>query len=378
MKFIDEYRDPELSRQLVERIKQRSARPLRFMEFCGGHTTAILKYGIRRILPQEVQLVSGPGCPVCVTSHADVDKIIALAEQHEVILVTFGDMLKVPGSRSSLQKVRAEGADVRVVYSARDALEIARTNREKSVVFAGIGFETTAPTIAASILEAKDLNIDNYYVLSLHKLCPPVIRALLDCKEVKLDGIICPGHVSAIIGSHPYEFIPRAYGIACAIAGFEPLDILFSIEILMAQIASEQPRVEIAYRRGVRPEGNKAAMRIMEQVFEVCGANWRGIGRIERSGLRIRPEYRSFDAEHAFDAYSGPCLEAANCVCGDILRGIKTPLDCPLFGSGCTPERPAGPCMVSCEGTCAAYFLYGAGNGREDSTRTRQRRKAES
>ena len=333
------------------------------MEFCGGHTVTIFRYGIRQVLPSTIDMVSGPGCPICVTANADLDKAIALSQIQGVIIATFGDMLKVPGSYSSLQEVKANGTDVRMVYSTMDALKIAEKDSNKSVVFLGIGFETTAPTIAASILQAEEKEIRNYYVLSLHKLCPPVIQAILDSGEVKLDGLICPGHVSAIIGSHPWEFIARDYGIPCVISGFEPLDILQCVDMLVAQIENGESKVEIAYRRGVRPEGNQQALKLMEQVFEPCPAQWRGIGEVPNSGLKLRKEYQRFDAELAFDIDPGPTYEPKGCICGDILRGVKTPADCRLFGKACTPQYPVGPCMVSSEGSCSAYYLYGGGFG---------------
>ena len=363
MKFISEYRDAEVGKRLVARIRQRSTRPARLMEFCGGHTVSIAKHGIRQLLPSTIEMLSGPGCPVCVTANADLDKAIALTWLPDVIVATFGDMIKVPASRSSLQQAKAEGGDVRIVYSTQDALEIARHNPSKAVVFIGIGFETTAPTVAASVLQAEQQGIDNYYVLSQHKLCPPVIKALLDSGEVKLDGIVCPGHVSAVIGSHPYEFIPRGYGIACVVSGFEPLDILLCVDMLVAQIESGEPKVEIAYRRGVKPEGNKVALELMYKVFEVCDGNWRGIGVVPESGLRLREEYRHYDAEHAFQIAPGEPVEPKGCICGDILRGVKTPLECKLFRAVCNPEHPVGPCMVSSEGSCAACYQYGEGYG---------------
>jgi len=359
MRFIDEFRNAELAKVVIERIHRRSKRHIRLMEFCGGHTVTILKHGIRQLLPPTVEMLSGPGCPVCVTANADLDKAIALAREPGVIITTFGDMLKVPGSYSSLQKVRADGAAVKVVYSTLDALQIAKENPEKAVVFIGIGFETTAPTIAASILQAEEEGIKNYYVLSMHKLCPPVIKALLDSGEVKLDGLICPGHVSAIIGSHPWEFAARDYGIGCVVSGFEPLDVLQSVEMLVEQLEKGEPKVEIAYRRGVRPEGNLRAQELMNAVFELSPANWRGIGVVPESGLRLRKEYQRFDAELSFDIDPGPPLEPKGCLCGDVLRGVKTPIDCKLFGGACTPEHPVGPCMVSSEGSCASYYHYG-------------------
>ena len=332
---------------------------MRFMEFCGGHTVTIFRYGIRQVLPETIEMVSGPGCPVCVTANADLDKAIALSQIPEVIIATFGDMIKVPGSRSSLQKEKANGAEIRIVYSTMDALQIAEDNPDKSVIFLGIGFETTAPTIAASILQAEERGIKNYYILSMHKLCPPVIRALLDSGEVKLHGLICPGHVSAIIGSHPWEFITRDYGIPCVVSGFEPLDILQCVDMLVAQIENGESKVEIAYRRGVHPEGNREALKLIERVFEPCPTEWRGIGEVPDSGLKLRKKYQHLDAELAFDIDPGPTYEPVGCICGDILRGVKTPADCKLFGKACTPEYPVGPCMVSSEGSCSAYYLYG-------------------
>jgi len=363
LKFITEFRRSELAEGLISQIHRKSKTPARFMEFCGGHTVTIFRYGIRQILPKTMDMVSGPGCPICVTANADLDKAIALAQIPHVIIATFGDMLKVPGSHSSLQEVKTDGADVRIVYSTMDALKIAEDNPTKSVVFLGIGFETTAPTIAASILQAEEKGNRNYYVLSLHKLCPPVIRAILDSGEVRLHGLICPGHVSTIIGSHPWEFIARDYGIPCVVSGFEPLDILQCVDMLVAQIENRESKVEIAYRRGVRPEGNHHALKLMEQVFEPCPAEWRGIGEVPESGLKLRKGYEHFDAELAFDIEPGSLYEPVGCICGDILRGVKTPVDCRLFGKACTPQYPVGPCMVSSEGACSAYYLYRGGFG---------------
>ena len=361
MKFITEFRRSELAQGLISQIHRQSKTSVRFMEFCGGHTVTIFRYGIRQVLPKTIDMVSGPGCPICVTANADLDKAIALSQIPGIIVATFGDMLKVPGSNSSLEEAKAGGADVRTVYSTMDALKIAEDNPNKSVVFLGIGFETTAPTIAASILQAEEKGIKNYYVLSLHKLCPPVLRAILDSGELKLHGLICPGHVSAVIGSRPWEFIARDYGIPCVVSGFEPLDILQSVDMLVNQVESGERRVEIAYRRGVRPEGNQQALRLMEQVFEPCPAQWRGIGEVPDSGLKLRKKYQRFDAALAFDIAPGPTYEPAGCICGDVLRGVKTPADCQLFGKACTPQYPVGPCMVSSEGSCSAYYLYGGG-----------------
>lgn len=363
LRYVDEYRDAELGKQLIERIHHRSTQRVRLMEFCGGHTITIFRYGIRQLLPPTIEMLSGPGCPVCVTATADLDKAIALARLPEVIVTTFGDMVRVPGSYSSLQQARAEDGDVRIVYSTQDALNIARDNPSKSVVFIGVGFETTAPTVAASILEAAHEGISNYYVLSLHKLCPPVIKTILDSGEIKLDGIILPGHVSAIIGSRPYHFIPLDYGIACVVSGFEPLDVILCVDMLVAQIERGEPKVEIAYRRGVRGEGNQRALEVLNQVFEPCDANWRGIGIIPESGLALRKEYQRFDAENAFRLDLKPPREPRGCICGDILRGVKTPFDCRLFRQPCNPEQPVGPCMVSSEGSCSVYYQYGEDYG---------------
>ena len=361
MRFVTEFRRSDLAEGLIAQINQRSRTPARLMEFCGGHTVTIFKYGIRQILPDNIEMVSGPGCPICVTANADLDKAIALAKIPQVIIATFGDMLKVPGSHTSLQELKAEGSDVRIVYSALDAIAIAQENPTRSVVFLGVGFETTAPTIAASMLQAEDRRINNYYVLSLHKLCPPVIRNILASGEVELQGLICPGHVSVIIGSHPWDFIARDNGIPCVVSGFEPVDILQCVAMLVDQVESGRSEVEIAYRRGVRPEGNEEAIRLMEQVFEPGPAAWRGIGEVPDSGLKIRKEYQHFDATIAFDIDPGQPYEPEGCICGDILRGVKTQPDCQFFGNACTPQHPIGPCMVSSEGTCSAYYNYGEG-----------------
>ena len=364
MKFVEEYRDPELGKKLLERIHERSRKHIRLMEFCGGHTVAIFRHGLRQLLPPNIDMLSGPGCPVCVTATTDLDKAIALGKLPDVIITSCGDMVRVPGSNSSLQKAKAEGADIRIVYSTQDALAIAQDNPEKSVVFIGIGFETTAPTVAASILQAEQENIKNYYVLSLHKVCPPIMKAILDLGEVRLNGIICPGHVSAVIGSRPYRFIAEDYHIACAVSGFEPVDILLAVDRLVEQIENDKPAVEIAYRRGVKEEGNLPALHLMDTVFEVGEANWRGIGLVPGSGLNIKKEYERFDAEKNFDIKVPPSREPKGCICGAVLRGVSTPLDCKLFRVKCTPESPVGPCMVSSEGSCATYYQYGEGDGR--------------
>ncbi|MBN1368252.1 MAG: hydrogenase formation protein HypD [Dehalococcoidales bacterium] len=363
MKLVSEFRDSALAKGLISQIKQKSQKPVRLMEFCGSHTVSIFRYGIRQVLPPTVEMVSGPGCPICVTANSDLDKAIALAKFPNVIITTFGDMIKVPGSRSTLQEVKASGADVRMVYSTMDALKIAGENPNKSIVFLGIGFETTTPTVAASILQAEELGLKNYYVYSMHKICPPVIRALLDSGEVKLDGLICPGHVSVITGAGAWEFIAKEYGIPCVVAGFEPLDILQCIAMLVTQIEKGESKVEIAYRRSVHMEGNLQALKLMEHVFEPSTADWRGMGSVPGSGLKIRKKYQRFDAEYNFKIKPGKTVEPKGCICGEVLRGVKTPSECKLFRKACTPQSPVGPCMVSSEGTCSAYYLFGEDNG---------------
>ncbi|MEN8494431.1 hydrogenase formation protein HypD [Dehalococcoides sp. THU3] len=360
MNFIEEFRSSQSGRTLLEYINKRSTKPARFMEFCGGHTVAIFRYGIRQLLPTHIEMLSGPGCPVCVTSTADLDKVIALSRLPGVIICSFGDLLRVPSSRQSLLEVRAEGADVRIVYSTMDALEIARQNPLKKVIFVGIGFETTAPTIAASVIQARNQGLANYYVISLHKITPPVMRAILDAGETRLSGIICPGHVSSITGSNAWEFIPREYRLACAVSGFESLDILYCVKSLVDQVEDATPRLDVSYSRAVKPEGNTAALKIMDEVFDICPANWRGIGILPQSGLCLRPEFAAFDAEKNFEIkLSEPSRETPGCLCGEIIKGTRTPLECKLFSKVCTPENPVGPCMVSSEGTCAAYYHYG-------------------
>ena len=360
MRYVQEFHNAAAARGLVAAIERTVSRSLNLMEVCGTHTVAIFRHGIRQLLPPPLSMLSGPGCPVCVTTNADIDKAIALAEQPGVTLVTFGDMMKVPGSYQSLQQVKADGSDVRVVYSPRDAVCMARDNPRRPVVFLAVGFETTAPTIAAALLEAEALGLKNFYLISVHKLIPPAMRALLTAGEVRIDGFICPGHVSVVIGSQPYQFIPQQYGVPCVITGFEPLDVLQGIEMLLRQIAEGRAEVEIQYRRGVRPEGNPLARELVSRVFETSDADWRGLGCIPGSGLKLRPEYKRFDAEEAFAIKPPPAKEHKGCLCGDVLRGVKTPPECPLFAKACTPERPVGPCMVSSEGTCAGWYQYGS------------------
>jgi hydrogenase expression/formation protein HypD len=333
------------------------SKKMTFMEVCGTHTMAIARNGIRELLPDTITLISGPGCPVCVTPNRIVDTAIALSRMKNVTITTFGDMMKVPGSTSSLDHEHARGGDIRIVSSTLEALSTAEKNPDRKVIFLGVGFETTAPTIAASILEAKIRRLSNYSILCGHKVMPPAMRALSEGK-VNIDGYICPGHVSTIIGSNPYVFIPAEYGIACVVAGFEPLDILQGIAMLVDQIQTGNPCVEIQYTRAVQPEGNQQAQEIIAQVFEPCDSNWRGIGIIPESGLRIRKSYSEWDAEIQNPVRIETTKEPKGCLCGQILQGLVRPPDCRLFAKQCTPENPVGPCMVSSEGTCAAYFKY--------------------
>lgn len=359
MKYVDEFRDPALARTLLSRIRAHSSRPIRLMEFCGGHTHAIMRYGLRELLPPTVELRSGPGCPVCVTANADLDQAVALARVPGMILTTFGDMVRVPGSRESLQSARAGGGDVRMVYSTLDALQIAREHPSRPVVFLGVGFETTAPTVAAAILQADSEGMANFSVLGLHKLTPPATRAILNAGQVALDGIIGPGHVTTIIGANAWAFLPEEYQVPVAVAGFEPLDILRAVADLVDMVEDSQPAVCNSYTRSVTPHGNPAALGIMFRVFETCAANWRGLGMVDASGLCIRSAFDRFDASLLYDVDPGPTQEHRGCLCGDVLRGTILPPDCPLFDRACTPARPIGPCMVSAEGACAAYYQYG-------------------
>jgi hydrogenase expression/formation protein HypD len=360
MKYLSEYRNGSLASKIADRIRAISKKPARFMEICGTHTVAIFKNGIREVLPQHIGLVSGPGCPVCVTATRDIDKAVQLARIPDVIVTTFGDMIRVPGSESSLKKEKSLGADVRMVYSTMDAIEVARQNPEKRVVFLGIGFETTAPTIAAAVVAAEAEGVKNFSVLSSHKLLPPALDALISGGEVDVSGFICPGHVSAVIGTAPYEVVVAQYRTPCVVVGFEPVDILQGIYMLIAQIEAGEPKVEIQYRRAVAPEGNQNALKTMSRVFEPCDAPWRGLGIIPKSGLALREAYRAFDADALFDIDAPDSPEPPGCECGDVLRGVQTPVGCKLFRKVCNPENPIGPCMVSSEGTCAAYYKYHA------------------
>jgi hydrogenase expression/formation protein HypD len=341
--------------RLAAALRAEAPPDLTFMEVCGTHTMSIARYGLRELLPDSMRLVSGPGCPVCVTAMADLDRVVALARLPEVTLATFGDLIRVPASRTTLAAERAAGADVRVVYSPRDAVQIAADQPGRQVVFAGIGFETTAPTIAASLLEARARGLANFSLLSMHKTMPLPLQALLELGETAISGFLLPGHVSVITGTACYEFLARDYGVAGVVAGFEPHDVLAALLRLVRQTA---PAIEIEYERAVRPEGNVVAQRLLEQVFEPSDADWRGLGVIPGSGLALRPEYADADAALRFPVHLEPPLEPAGCRCGEVLRGVTDPADCALFGARCTPEDPVGACMVSSEGACAARYRY--------------------
>ncbi|EGO64052.1 hydrogenase formation protein HypD [Acetonema longum] len=336
-------------------------KPVRLMEVCGTHTVAIFRAGIRQLLPPQVELVSGPGCPVCVTPNDYLDTAVAYSRLPDVIITTFGDMLRVPGSASSLAAEKAAGSDIRIVYSPLESLDIAAAHPEKKIIFLAVGFETTAPLAAATVLEAERRGLANFYVLSAHKLVPPALSALLADREVRVDGFLLPGNVSAMIGEQPYCFLAEKYHLPGVIAGFDPLDILQSVYMLARQIHASTAIVENQYRRIVRHEGNPAARQVLTQVYETVDAAWRGMGVIPASGLGVNDRYRRFNALAALPLQVEKASEQAACRCGEVLRGIIKPADCLLFGKACVPEHPVGSCMVSVEGTCAAWYKYGAG-----------------
>ncbi len=352
------FKDPVLARGLIKSIQALAPEHATLMEVCGTHTVAIARNGIRDLMPEGCKLASGPGCPVCVTANRDIDAVIALARVENVILTTFGDMTRVPGSSSSLLKEQAAGRDVRIVYSPLDALSIAQANPDRPVVFVGVGFETTTPLVAMAIKRAAALGLKNFSVYAAHKNMPGALDVLMGDPELKVDALILPGHVSTIIGIEPYRFLAEKYGIPGVITGFEPLDVLQGIAMLMRQLHEGRAEIENAYARGVMAEGNPVALAAIDDVFETCTATWRGLGPIEGSGYRIREQYAQFDALRRFEPEIEETREPRGCRCGDVLRGIMAPNECPLFRKVCSPENPVGPCMVSSEGSCAAYFRY--------------------
>lgn len=348
----------------VKKIEQlaEGKKKLRFMEVCGTHTVAIFRSGIRQILPENVELVSGPGCPVCVTNDDYIDKAIEYARGKDFIVATFGDMLKVPGSRSSLSVAKAEGADVRIVYSPLDCLKLAKENSSKKIIFLAVGFETTAPTAAATVLAAKAQGIKNLFMLSAQKLVPPALRFLLNDTSVKVDGFLLPGHVAVVIGSDAFSFLSEEFQIPSAVGGFEAEEILIALISLLEQIDVGRAEVTNNYRSVVKSEGNVAAQKILSQVYEVAEVEWRGMGMIPASGLRMRDEFAAFDIERVEPVKIERIVKKTACRCGEVLRGIINPTECPLFGKACQPLHAIGPCMVSVEGVCAAWFKYGGSN----------------
>ena len=343
----------------IRQIAAETSSPWNIMEVCGTHTMAVFQSGMRSLLPDNIQLISGPGCPVCVTPNEYLDKAISISKEPDTVLTSFGDMMRVPGTESSLEKARAEGADIRIVYSPADALDIARQNPQQNIVFLGVGFETTAPAVAWTIEQAYKEQLVNYSVLCGHKTMPNAMAEILKDHRLNIDGFICPGHVSTIIGSNPYHFLADKYRKACVITGFEYYDIAEGIHLLAQQLMEGRTEVEIQYRRAVNPDGNRVAQSAVETVFENCDTEWRGLGTIPRSGLCIKEQYSRHDAEKQFNSITvSPSTHNSSCRCGDVLKGICSPLECPLFKGECTPSSPVGPCMVSSEGTCAAYYKY--------------------
>lgn len=362
MKFSEEFRDESLVKVASSRLARYEGYEATIMEVCGTHTMSAARFGLRFLLPSGIRLISGPGCPVCVTDQRDIDAFLSIAQLPGVILVTFGDMMRVPGSSTSLERLRAEGIDVRVVYSPMDAVSIARENPLREVVFLGIGFETTIPGTAVAVRSACEEGLQNFSVYCCHKTMPPAIRALLSSGDVAISGLLLPGHVTTIIGARAYEFIPREFNVPCAVAGFEPLDMLMAIEMILHQIAECNPRVENAYRRAVNESPNELARALMAEVFVPADSVWRGIGVIPGSGMELAPKYSEFDAKKRYADVISSVRSTSNtlCRCGEVLRGVIPPTKCSLFGRSCTPTTPVGPCMVSSEGACAAAYKYGS------------------
>lgn len=367
MKYVDEFRDPAKAQGLLADITRLAAQltqdrpgPIKIMEVCGGHTHAIFKFGLEHLLPPTVELVHGPGCPVCIMPKGRLDDAIAIAQQPNVIFTTFGDAMRVPGSQLNLLQAKAAGADIRMVYSPLDALAIAKANPDREIVFFAIGFETTAPSTALTMLQARDQGVTNFSLFSNHVLVVPALEALLDNPDLQLDGFVGPGHVSAVIGTQPYRVIAERYGKPVVVSGFEPLDILQSVGMVLRQLAEGRCAVENQYTRLVNDQGNAVALAAMAEVFEARPSfEWRGLGDIPASGLRIRAALAAFDAEERFTLPGRQVADHRACACGEILKGVKKPWDCKVFGTACTPESPLGACMVSSEGACAAYYKYG-------------------
>ncbi|HUS87703.1 MAG TPA: hydrogenase formation protein HypD [Bacteroidales bacterium] len=366
MRFAGQLRSKDIATSIIERICEINDGNYVLMEVCGSHTMAIHRFGIPSMLPSSIRLISGPGCPVCVTSSGFIENAVTLARNPGNIITTFGDLLRVPGKSMTLERCRGNGSDIRVVKSPLEALEIAAVNKRKKVIFLGIGFETTTPSAAITIQEADARKVDNFFLLSAHKVMQPALRALVT-DGIKFEGLIAPGHVSAITGSSIYMFLAEDFNLACVISGFEPVDILLSIYMLIKQINDGKPRVEIQYSRAVKPEGNSQARAAIEQVFMQVDDWWRGLGVIRNSGLALREEYKSFDARDHFELAPEENNEPAGCLCGSIMKGLKSPPECPYFGKECRPQDPVGACMVSQEGACQAFYRY---NRKHDQIRT--------
>ncbi len=346
---------------LLKALNRLAVRPMTVMEVCGTHTVSVFRNGIRSLIPKNIRLLSGPGCPVCVTDQGDLDAIISLSEEPDVIIATYGDMMRVPGTFSSLAKKKGEGSDIRVITTATSCLDLARENLSKEVVFLAIGFETTSPATASMLMEAKETGITNLSITCFHKRTPPVLEQLAMDEELKIDAFLLPGHVSVILGYEPYSFLADHYGIACTIAGFEAEDILLGLVDLASQVARRNPHLDSTYQRAVRPSGNVVAQKLLETVFEYGNACWRGIGEIPNSGLRLREPFRNYDALERFNFKIEKILPPEGCLCGEVLSGKIIPPECPLFAESCTPVTPVGPCMVSGEGTCSAYYKFTRG-----------------
>lgn len=355
---LKRFKDPELARKLVNTIDRLAPEHATLMEVCGTHTVAIARNGIRNLMPEGIRLSSGPGCPVCVTSNRDIDAVIALCRIPDIIITTFGDMTRVPGSTSSLLAEQAQGRDVRICYSPLDALKIAQDNPDRQVVFVGVGFETTTPLVAMAIYRAKSLGLKNFTVFAAHKNMPGALDVIVNDPNVQLDALILPGHVSTITGIGIYQFLADKYHIPGVVTGFEAVDVLQGIAMLVKQLHEGRAEIEIAYERGVRAEGNPVAQKIIADVFDTCPATWRGLGEIPGSGYKLKPEFADYDAIARFQPEIEPTQDPRGCRCGDVLRSVISPDQCPLFNRVCTPENPVGPCMVSSEGSCAAYYRY--------------------
>ncbi|CAN5746916.1 hydrogenase formation protein HypD [soil metagenome] len=360
MKFIDEYRQGDIAQKLAEEIAKMTDKPLKIMEVCGGHTHTIFKYGIEDLLPPNITMIHGPGCPVCVLPIGRVDDAISIAVKPEVIFTTYGDAMRVPGSKTSLLDAKASGADIRMVYSPLDSLKIAKMNPEKQIVFLALGFETTSPSTALTILQAAKDDVKNFSIFCNHITIVPALKALLDSPDLQLDGFLGPGHVSTVIGTRVYEFVNTEYGKPLVVSGFEPLDILQSVYMIVKQIVENRVEIENQYGRVVERNGNQKALEALFEVFELRDYfEWRGLGSIAHSGMRLNKKYAAFDAELKYNVPGHRIADPKACQCGEILKGVKKPWECKVFGTACTPETPIGSCMVSSEGACAAYYNFG-------------------